>query len=166
MGAAIGASILYYASEKVLATFLAVGVLTYLTVRTLHPTFTLSPAGRRRWAPVVGFTAGSLQASTGISAPVVVPYVDSLGLSPRSYVFAVAAIFSGFSAAHFCIVLIMQVYTLDQLVQSAAAVMPALACMPLGIWLRKFISPRLFGNLVRILLLTMALKLLQGAWLA
>lgn len=165
-GAVIGANILYHASEKVLATLLGVGVLAYLLVRILHPAFTLSAKGRKRWAPVVGFTAGSLQASTGISAPVVVPYVDSLGLNSRSYVFAVAAIFSGFSVAHFAILLFLQAYTLEQLMQSAAAVIPALTFMPLGIWLRKYVSPRLFGNLVRALLLVMALKLLQGAWLA
>ena len=166
LGVGIGANILYHASEKVLATLLSAGVLAYLLVRVIHPAFTLSPKSRKRWAPLVGFTAGSLQASTGISAPVVVPYVDSLGLSSRSYVFAVAAIFSGFSVAHFAILLFLQAYTPEQLVQSAAAAIPALVFMPLGIWLRKYVSPRLFGNLVRVLLLIMAVKLLQGAWLA
>jgi uncharacterized membrane protein YfcA len=163
-GAALGASVLYLASDRVLATILAVWIVGYLLLRLLHPNLTLSQGARRRAAPAVGFAAGAMQAATGISAPIVAAYVDALGLSPRSYVFAVAAIFTALTGAHLIVLVSVSAYSLQQLLESTLAVIPALIFMRPGVWLRSLIAPSVFTGVIRVLLALMALRLLYGAW--
>jgi hypothetical protein len=43
---------------------------------------------------------------------------------------------------------------------------PALACIPLGIRARRFVSPFWFDWIIRLTLVVMASRLLYGAWIA
>ena len=165
-GVALGAGVLYFASERFLATVLASWVVAYLLLRALHPNMQIVGNVRRQLAPAVGFAAGSLQAATGISAPVLVPYVDALGLTPRAYVFAVATVFAVLSGTHFVVLVALQAYSLEQLTVSLLAVIPAITFVPLGTKLRSLIQPHVFRSIVRALLLVMAVRLLYGAWLS
>jgi uncharacterized membrane protein YfcA len=159
-----GATLLHFASDRALATGLASWLIAYIILRMLHPTFSLSLPARMRWSPVVGLGSGALQAATGISAPIVAAYVDSLRLAPRTYVFAVCAPFATFATAHFTILLGIGTYTPDLAMQSLLAIVPALLFIPVGARLRKFITQRGFELIIRLTLLVMALRLLYGAW--
>ena len=165
-GVLLGAGILYLANERILATGLAIWILVYLVRRLFSPTLTLAGDARHRAAPMVGFGAGAMQAATGISAPVLVPYVDALGLSSRGYVFAVATVFSMLSGTHFIVMMSLQAYSLEQLAQSMLAVIPAIAFVPLGTKLRSLIEPQVFTRIIRVLMFIMAMRLIYGAWLA
>ena len=164
-GIALGAGILYVATEQFLATGLGIWILAYLLLRALHPTMSLAGDARRRIAPLVGFGAGSMQAATGISAPVLVPYVDALNLSPRAYVFAVATVFSTLSATHFVMMISLQAYSLQQLTESLLAVVPAIVFVPVGAKLRSLIAPHVFTRIIRVMMFFIALRLIYGAWL-
>ena len=165
-GILLGAGVLYFANERVLATGLAIWMLIYLIRRALIKPMKLASDSRRRVAPVVGFAAGTMQASTGISAPVLVPFVDGLGLSPRGYVFTVATVFSMLSGTHFIVMMSLQAYSLEQLAESVLAVIPAIAFVPLGSKLRGLIEPEVFSRLIRVLMFVMAMRLIYGAWLS
>ncbi len=165
-GVALGAGVLYFASEQFLATALAIWIVAYLLLRVFHPNLSIAGDARRRLAPAVGFAAGSLQAATGISAPVLVPYVDALGLTPRANVFAFATVFSALSGAHFVVLMVLRAYSLEQITMSLLAVLPAIAFVPLGTRLRGLIQPQVFGQIIRVLLLVMAARLIYGAWLS
>ncbi len=165
-GVLLGAGILYLANERSLATVLALWILAYLLLRAFRPTMSLAGDARRRLAPVVGFGAGSMQAATGISAPVLVPYVDALNLSPRTYVFTVAAVFSMLSGTHFVVMLSLQAYPLEQFMESLLAVIPAIVFVPLGAKLRGLIEPHVFSRIIRLLMFVMAARLIYGAWLS
>ena len=163
LGASLGASILAWASDATLALALGVWIFAYLLFRFLHPQFRLALPARLRWSPLVGVSAGAMQAATGISAPIIVPYTDALKLQPAQYVYAVCAPFCAFAAAH-CMVLAWSGYYATELLwQSALAVLPAVAFVPVGTWLRKFIAPSIFDLLVRALLVVMAIRLIAGA---
>ena len=163
-GIAAGAAVLYRASERFLATVLALWVLAYLVLRFVHPTLSLSKPARRRLAGPVGFLSGTLQGATGICAPVIVPYVDALGTTPRTYVFVFSAVFMSLSLTHLIILGSLQAYSPLLFGQSALAVVPAMACIPVGNWLRQFIRPELFSVPIRVLLLVTAVRLVYGAW--
>jgi hypothetical protein len=165
-GAAFGATVLYLASERFLATSLAIWVVSYVILRIAHPQLKLSIQARMLWSPAVGAVAGALQAATGISAPVIAAYADALGLEPRSYVFAVSAAFAAFSIAHFALLVLFALYTRELFLQSLLAVLPGIAFIPLGDWARRFIRPRLFDLMIRALLIAMALRLVYAAWLS
>ena len=53
-GVAVGAAVLYLASDRSLATVLALWVFAYLLLRFLHPEFLLSAKARHWVAPPVG----------------------------------------------------------------------------------------------------------------
>jgi hypothetical protein len=163
-GAALGASVLHFAGERLLASMLAAWIVAYVAFRIAHPVFAMSLGARMRWSPAVGAGAGALQAATGISAPIIAAYVDSLGLAPRAYVFAVCAAFGAFAAAHFALVAASGVYTQELLIQSLAAIVPAVAFIPVGAWARKFLSRRAFDWVIRVTLVIMAARLLLSAW--
>lgn len=165
-GVVLGAGVLFLASEQFLATVLATWIVAYLLLRVLHPDLSITADARRRLAPAVGFTAGSLQAATGISAPVLVPYVDTLGLTPRAYVFAVATVFAALSGTHFVVLLTLRAYSFEQFSESLLAVLPAIVFMPLGSKLRSLIQPQVFSRIIRALLFVMAVRLIYGAWLS
>jgi hypothetical protein len=164
-GVALGAGILYLASEQFLSTALAIWIVAYLLLRFFHPTMSLQGASRLRLAPVVGFTAGSMQAATGISAPVLVPYVDALGLEPRAYVFTVATVFTMLSGTHFVMMLSVQAISPEQFAESLLAILPTIVFVPLGQKLRGHINPETFNRIIRGLMLIMAARLLYAAWL-
>ena len=163
-GVALGAAVLYLASERFLATLLSLWVLVYLAVRFLHPELVLSEKARRRLALPVGFASGTLQGSTGICAPALVPYVDALGVGPRAYVFAFATVFMSLALTHLAILGSIQAYSAEQLLQSLLAVIPAMVFVPIGSWLRNYIRPEYFGVLIRIVLFLTAARLFYGAW--
>lgn len=163
-GAIFGATVLYLASDWFLSTALALWILGYVLLRLLHPSVSLSMPTRMRWSPVVGAASGALQAAVGIAAPIVAPYADALGLRPRTYVFAVCASFGTFAAAHLVIVIVLRMYTKELLTQSLLAVIPAIAFTPAGIWLRQFISQRVFDLLIRSILVAMSARLLYVSW--
>ena len=163
-GIVAGAAVLYLASEKFLATVLALWVLAYLVLRFVHPQLSLSKPARHRLAAPVGFLSGTLQGATGICAPVIVPYVDALGVAPRTYVFVFSAVFMSLSLTHLIILGSLQAYSPLLFGQSALAVVPAMACITVGNWLRQFIRPELFGVLIRVVLLVTAARLFYGAW--
>lgn len=165
-GAAVGAMVLHSASDRLLAGGLGVWILVYLAFRLLHPRFGLSMAARMRWSPLVGAVAGALQAATGISAPVVAAYADSLGLRPSAYVFAVSVPFGAFAAAHLAVLSVAGLYDADTLARSLFAVLPAIAAILLGARLRARISPSAFDLVIRAMLAIMAVRLLYSAWSA
>ena len=165
-GVLLGAGVLYLASERFLATGLAIWVAAYLLLRILQPNLSIAGDARHRVAPAVGFTAGSLQAAMGVSAPVLAPYVDALGLTPRAYVFTVATVFSTLAGTHFVVLLAARAYSFEQFTVSMLAVLPAIVFVPLGTKLRGLIQPHLFSRIIRALLFVMAVRLIYGAWLS
>ena len=163
-GAAVGAAVLYLASERFLSAMLGIWLFGYVLLRLARPELSLSLASRMRWSPLVGAGAGGLQASTGIAAPIIAPYADSLGLRPHAYVYAVSAAFGAFAVFHFAIVVGARLYTPELLTQSLLAVIPAAAFIPAGIALRRFVSQNTFNVAIRVLLAAMSVRLIYVAW--
>lgn len=163
-GAALGASVLYLTPDHWLATVLALWISSYLVFRLVHSDFSLSIRARRQLAPAAGFGAGAMQAATGICAPVIAPYLDSLGLTSRSYVFAISTSFAAFAGSHFFVLLILQAYSIQQILESSIALIPGLLAMRPGMWLREIVAPRVFTIVIRTILAVMAVRLIYGAW--
>lgn len=163
-GAAIGAGVLFLASERVLATVLAACITAYLSLKYLRPDFKLAMTQRLRIAPIVGAASGALQTSSGIAAPVIGSYMHALGLVPRAYVFAVAVPFGTFATVHFSVMSILRLYTPEVLTESALAVVPAVIFIRIGERFRSRVKPAAFDILIRVLLALISLRLLYVAW--
>jgi len=163
-GAALGASVLYLAPNQWLATGLALWICLYLGLRLMRPDMSLSMPARLRFSPIAGFGSGAMQAATGICAPIIASYIDALGLTPKSYVFAISTAFAAFAGSHFIVLLALQAYSVDQLIESSIALIPALLAMRPGMWLREIVEPSVFTRVIRVILVIMAVRLIYGAW--
>ncbi len=164
-GALLGAVVLQYASPRFLSTMLAAWIFAYLAMKFAHPDFRPSSAFRRRWSPLVGATSGALQASTGISAPIIAPYFNALKLKAEAYVFGVCICFGTFAAAHLAVAILSGALDLGLAMRGLTAIVPALIFIPIGVRARRFISPATFDRFIQIMLAVMGLRLLYTAWL-
>lgn len=163
-GAIVGAAVLRFASATFLSTALAVWIFAYLVMRLMRPDFRLTDRFRQRWSPLVGASAGALQASTGISAPIIAPYVNALKLRPEAYVFAVCTCFGTFATAHLGVVTVVGMLDRDTALLGLAAIVPAIVFIPVGVRARRFISANAFDLFIRIMLAIMGARLIYSAW--
>ena len=164
-GALTGAAVLEFASDRFLSTALAMWIFAYLGFRLAHPSFRLSTHFRHRWSPVVGGLAGALQAASGISAPIIAPYVNAVRLRPEAYVFAVCTCFASFAAAHLGVVLVAGLLDVDTMLQGMLAIVPALVFIPVGQWARRFVGADAFDLFIRVMLAIMGGRLIYAEWL-
>jgi uncharacterized membrane protein YfcA len=164
-GAFLGATFLYLAPGYILDTVLAIWVLIYLLIRFINKNFKLSSKARRFLPYPVGFVAGALQASTGISAPVIAAYIDALQLNKSGYVFAVASAFATLSFVHFLSLLFYSAISMQQIYISMIAVLPAIIFVQPGVYLRNILSQSLFDSVIKLILLIMAVQLIYKTWI-
>ena len=164
LGALVGAWILVTAKDLILSSFLALWILIYLAIRFVRPDLKLSQGTRQKLSPGIGLLAGTLQTSTGISLPILATYFHALTLEPKAYIFAISTLFFVLGVVHFGALVALNAYTPVLLVQSALALLPAFAAIPLGVRVSKRIDKRFFDKLLAGVLLLSAIKILYGAW--
>ena len=158
-GVAAGTWLLVSLPAGTLALMLSIVILVYVAVRLLRPDLRLSFSLGRRLSPAVGFAAGVLHGSTGISAPVAVTFVSALQLSRPQFVFAVSTLFLGFTVAQVPTLAAAGVLTPGRALVSALAVAPVLLMMPVGQWLAEKLSAKAFDRLILAALVGIAAKL-------
>ena len=151
-GVAIGTWALDALPERSLEIGLGGLLLTYVAIRLARPEFMFSSVFARRAGPAVGRAAGTLQGATGIAAPIGVTFIHALGLERRATVFAVSVMFLGFAAVQYPAIIFAGIYQLDWLWLGLFACIPILIFMPIGEWLGRRASPRLFARLILIFL--------------
>lgn len=159
IGIMIGTWLLASLPADVLSIVLAVVLVAYIVLRVVHPHWRLPPAIVPRVAPAVGFLAGLLQGSTGISAPFSVTFVSALGVARPAFVFILSALFISFSLFQVPSLVVAGILTWDRLLLSALALVPILAAMPAGAWLAGRLSRETFDRLVLALLAVSTVKL-------
>ena len=164
LGALVGAWILVTAKDLILSSFLALWILIYLAIRFVRPDLKLSQGTRQKLSPGIGLLAGTLQTSTGISLPILATYFHALTLEPKAYIFAISTLFFVLGVVHFGALVALNAYTPVLLVQSALALLPAFAAIPLGVRVSKRIDKRFFDKLLAGVLFLSAIKILYGAW--
>lgn len=150
-GAVAGTLVLVSVPDEPLLVLLAIVVLGYVILFFSTPSFSLSPARSRTWAPWVGAVAGLLQGSVGISGPVVAAWIHSYRLAQPAYVLSVTVLFALSGAAQFGVLTVGG--SLDGLWgPTVLGCAPALATIPLGGRLRHRLSAEWFDRSVVVVL--------------
>lgn len=162
VGIALGTWALDALPERSLEIGLGVMLLSYVMLRIARPEFTFSNAFARRAGPAVGLAAGTLQGATGIAAPIGVTFIHALGLERRASVFAVSSMFLGFAAVQYPAIIIAGIYQAEWVWLGLFACVPIFAFMPLGEWLGRRASPRVFDRLILIFLCIAGLGMVIG----
>jgi uncharacterized membrane protein YfcA len=123
---------------------LGVALAAYAALGLLHRRFHVKPTQEAWLAPLVGVATGLVTAATGVFVIPAVPYLQALGLAKDELVralglsFLVATIALGASLGH------GGTLHAPELLGSTLVVLPALAGMGAGQWLRARVQPETF----------------------
>ncbi len=163
IGIAVGTWLLASLSADILGIVLAVVVVGYIVVRLTRPHWAIPMSLASRVAPAVGFVSGMLQGATGISAPVSITFLASLGFSRPQFVFAISTLFVSFSAVQVPSLIVAGILTWQRLLLSMLALVPVLLAMPVGGWIGERMSREAFDRIVLVMLAVIAAKLVYDA---
>ncbi|MCY4549425.1 MAG: sulfite exporter TauE/SafE family protein [Defluviicoccus sp.] len=139
----------------VLSGWIAVYLLTELARYEIPPWLTES---RGMLGAVVGL-AGICQGATGIAGPILVTFMYAMRLPREVLVFGLSAVFLSYGLIQAGFYLSLGLVSEERLWQSAAATIPVILFMPVGLWIGRRIKARVFRHLVRALLLAAGVKL-------
>ncbi len=163
VGIAVGTWLLASLPGHILGIILAVVVVAYIALRLARPHWHIPLALAARIAPAVGLVSGFLQGATGISAPVSITFVSSVGFSRPQFVFAISALFVSYSVVQVPSLIATGILTWHRLLLSGLAFLPILVTMPAGNWLAGRLSRQAFDRLLLGLLAVIAVKLVYDS---
>jgi uncharacterized membrane protein YfcA len=164
IGVFIGVWVLTAVPERTLSIVLAAILILYIGLRLAKPDLHIRAAPGYALAAPAGFVAGILHGATGISAPVGVTFIHALREPRRAHVAAVSTMFLAFVIFQIPALLYAGVFDGERFVQSAFAILPAAAAMPLGTFLSSRLSQEGFDRVILALLAVIAVQLLtKGA---
>ena len=148
VGIGLGTWALDSLPERMLEIGLGAMLLAYVLLRLARPGFVLSAQTGRRIGPVAGLLAGTLQGATGIAAPIGVTFIHALGLERRASVFAVSVMFLGFALVQLPALVVAGIYEPGWLWLGLFACIPIAVFLPMGEWLGRISSQRVFDLMI------------------
>ena len=162
-GIVAGTWLLTELPERQLSAAVGGIIVCYIALRLINPSFALSGRLGGRLAPLIGFIAGALQGSTGISAPASVTFLHALRLSREAYIFSISSLFLIFSMTQVPALSLAGILTWPVFLEGLMAIVPAVVMLPVGAFVGRRIRREVFDKIVLLLLAVIALKLLIGS---
>ena len=147
-GAWIGAGWLTGAGASSLATLgLGIALIAYATLGLLKWRMHVKPAHEAWLAPLIGLATGLVTAATGVFVIPAVPYLQALGMEKEELVRALGISFLVSTIALAATLGSSGSLHATALASSALALLPALAGMGAGQWLRLRVQPETFKTI-------------------
>lgn len=143
-----------------LAAWLALYLLQFAFGNFLQSVFQAKGPG----AAVVGFTGGTIQGATGVSAHIVAPYFHGRDVAANAYAFLIASAFLTFSAAQLVTATSTALFTPERLVLGTIALLPTLVFTRIGIAFAGRISKSAFQALLIAIFVLMEIKLIADVF--
>lgn len=166
VGVIAGVWALTVVPDRGLSTVLAVLLLAYIALRLTRPDFRIREAASVAMAWPAGFVSGILQGATGISAPVALTFIHALRLPREAYVAAVSTMFLVLVTLQIPAMAVAGILDGERIIQSALAILPAVAAMPVGAFFASRLTQTAFDRVILTVLGVIALELLaKGAGL-
>lgn len=159
-GTLIGTILLTQLPATFLKLVLALSVYGYVIFRSINRGWFLNmPVARKIVIPVFVF-AGTLQGASGISAPVSVAFINALKLERPRFISTISIYFLATSIVQLPSLFALGLMTPQYFLMSTAAVLPLVAGMPIGRLLARKLSRDHFDNVILLVLLAVATRLL------
>lgn len=143
-GTLAGAGVIAGAGTGTATAFLGVALAVYALVGLARPRLRVPPAAEPWAGPLVGGATGLVTGATGVFVIPAVPYLGSLGLGRDDLVQALGLSFTVSTLALGAGLALHGALPLGATAASVLAVLPALAGMALGGWLRARVRPEVF----------------------
>lgn len=163
-GAAIGTLMLVSLSPRLLMIGTACVSFAFIGFRLARPEWTLPMDIARRISMPIGVGAGVLQGAIGVSAPISITFLSSMGLDRRVFIATISTIFVGMSAVQIPMMVGYGLMTPSRIAMGFGALGLILLTMPLGAALAKRWSPVVFNNVILVLLAVIGVRLLFEAF--
>lgn len=160
LGALLGTFALVRFSSDVLTTAVGLVILFYVGFRIVNPEWSLAWRRARVLAAPVGVMGGIFQGAAGLSAPFSVTFLNAAGLPRSQFIPVISLYFLAMACVQLPIQAVLGVMTWERLLYSCLAVVPLLLGMPLGEYLGRRVSQRVFGRLILGVLVLLAVRLL------
>jgi len=159
-GAFAGSLMLYRASGGVLEMVMAGLVLFYVGFRLCKPNWQLSMPMAHKLNMPMGFLAGFLQGAFGISAPATLTFLNAIKFERTEFIIIVSAFFMTMSLIQLPTLFYLGLMQAEHLVLGLLAVIPLMACMPVGAFILRRATPDLFDKVILVILVGVAIRLL------
>ena len=160
-GLGVGTWILNVIDPNKLNIGLGLMLFLYIGLRIFSPQFVLTDKTASRLAPVAGFLGGVAQGSTGLCAAVIVPFLQSTGMSRTAIIFTISTVFLIFSVVQFFAFLIAGLIKASFLIEGLLALVPVMLFMPLGGWLSPKLPKKTFDRVFLVVLAVVAIGLIE-----
>lgn len=160
VGTVIGAQFLRRLDPGVLSLIVGVTVLFVAGFGLLNKTPTFSPGAEQIAGPAVGLAAGLMGGTTGIFAPLIAAYAQSLQLDKRAFVFWLTASFFVGGAVQVLSYYQLGLYNRMVLLYAVATFVPVVVGTQAGFWIQDRLPPERFRRLVLALVLASGLNLI------
>lgn len=162
-GVAVGTYLLTSADEEVMALILASVIGLYLALNLLHPSFTIAGRAAALSAAPVGFAGGILQGGTGVSSPLLSPYLHAYRLPRGAYVISITVIFQVFGVIQVIALYLAGLYSWDSLAVSLGVLLPIYVGLTAGIRYGRRLSVESFNRWILVVLAATAVELVADA---
>ncbi|GER04076.1 hypothetical protein JCM17846_17580 [Iodidimonas nitroreducens] len=164
IGGALGTWLLAIMDDRSLTRILALWLGLYLLQLVLKPSFRMPQTPFL--GPIFGLLSGAVQGATGISAPLIAPYLTGLGLTAQSFVFSIALSFTLFSASQITALFVADLWTIDRLVQGLYALVPVMIFVQIGVWLGRRFNAETFRIALLIIFILMEIELIYSGFIS
>lgn len=158
-GTVIGAQLLHRLDPGLVSLIVGMTALFVAGSGLLNRTPEFSTGVEQVAGPVVGLAAGVMGGITGIFAPLIVAFVQSLKVDKRPFVFWLTASFFLGGAVQVLSYYQLGLYNRTILVYAVATFVPVVAGTRVGFWIQDRMRPELFRRVVLGLVLVSGLNL-------
>lgn len=160
LGGLIGTLILTVARTEILMMGVAVAVFLYIGLRLSRPHWTLRYETALKWAALPGLVAGISQTAAGLSAPISITFLNAMRLERTTFMPSISCFFAGLGLVQVPMLIAMGYLDGPKMLLSAGALLPLVAGMPIGAWLGRRFSAKVFDRLILTTLALLALRLM------
>jgi len=160
VGVVLGTYLLASLPQETLSLLVAFSVLGYIALRLAKPGWVLGRATADRFSGVAGTLGGLLQGATGISAPASITYLNAMRLPREAFIGTVSIFFVAMTAAQIPALWSVGILTGERLAMGFVALGVVFVFMPLGTWLGRRTSPKVFDITMLVVLGVIAAKIL------
>lgn len=164
LGVAVGSLFLAWLPGDMLMAALSMIVFVYVGARVLKPRWSLDRETGKRAAFPVGALGGLMQGAGGISAPVSITFLNAMKLSRGEFISTISVFFGALALVQVPMLLGLGILTFERAGLSVLACLPLFGAIPLGAWAGRHLSKKVFDQLILILLVAIAVRLLWAAF--
>jgi uncharacterized membrane protein YfcA len=162
-GVIVGTMLLARLPAEGLMLLVALAVTIYVGLRIAVPALRLDMARAHRLAVPAGFLAGLLQGAAGISAPASISFLNAIRMARPAFIATISAFFALMTVAQLPALAVAGLMTPAIAGLGVLSILPIAIFMPVGSWLARHMSARMFDILVLAFLSLLAVKLYYDA---